>query len=150
MLLDILSEQNVVVNFLYRILVLSLTTFELIDVLVVHLDLSVCHRLLPVGKSSEFLVPVDPILCSVQKLLCKFEPSDEHKQVIPEDPLPVPNASHSTSPLNHPMCCYRRCEPLLPTCRPNLFPVPTGEHREHRRLRRGQIWLYKLSSSQVT
>lgn len=83
MLLHILSEQNVVVNFLYRILVLSLTTFELIDVLVVHLDLSVCHRLLPVGKSSEFLVPVDPILCSVQKLLCKFEPSDEHKPRAP-------------------------------------------------------------------
>ena len=78
-LLYVLGYQDVILNLLYRILVVSLSALKLSDIVVVNFDFSVRHRLLPVCHRDKLLIPLNAASSPIQEFLCQLESSDEQK-----------------------------------------------------------------------
>lgn len=76
-LLDVLGYQDVILNLLYRLLVVSLSALQLSDIVVVNLDFSVRHRLLPVGHRDKLLIPLNAAGSPVEEFLRQFKSSDK-------------------------------------------------------------------------
>jgi hypothetical protein len=64
--------------------VFTLPVFQLIDVVVIHLDRRISHCLLPRRQSIELLVSVNSILGTIEELLRKFESSNKHEPRVPD------------------------------------------------------------------
>ena len=62
---------------------LLLSTFELKDVVVVHVQGLGCHGLLPPGKSVELGIALNSVVGSVKELFTEFEAANEHQPRIP-------------------------------------------------------------------
>lgn len=62
---------------------LFLTTFKLINVIVVHLESCIGHSLFPSCEGVELFVSIHTVLSTVKEFLCKLESSDKHQPRVP-------------------------------------------------------------------
>lgn len=62
---------------------LFLSALQLSNVHVVDADLTIRHRLLPIGHGSELHISLDSVLCPIQELLSQLESTDEHQPRAP-------------------------------------------------------------------
>lgn len=62
----------------------ALPTFQLSNVVVVHIDCHCGHRLLPSSKRIELEVTVNAVVCPGEELLAQFKPLNKHNPSEPD------------------------------------------------------------------
>jgi len=66
---------------------LALATFQLEDVLVVHIEGLCRHSLLPSGECIKLSIALDTVVSTVEELLAEFESANEHQPRVPHIPF---------------------------------------------------------------
>lgn len=68
-LLNVLSDQDVILNFLNRIFMPFLPPFQLINISIIHIECLISHSLLPSGQRVKFSISIYSVLRPCHKLL---------------------------------------------------------------------------------